>query len=231
MTDTTNYTDQDVYAASKALTLLPVKAIKAHQATIKVRMMTLDADVHSNAIQCYLHAKEYGDTTPLQHLIIDCLGLKGSGYRVRALIAHMQRFTPCALYKDVIRLTGNVNGVPIPWDIETAALTPFWTIPDFDEVLAFKPVYKDGVIAKIAKASKEYRDSVGNAKIVDGKVVGPIDPTKPFYDGIHLDKMDDIFDRVAKIVEEFETFNDDTAVRAKARKQKAEAEAVLAGEQ
>ena len=69
MTDTTNYTDQDVYAASKALTLLPVKAIKAHQATIKVRMMTLDADVHSNAIQCYLHAKEYGDTTPLQHLI------------------------------------------------------------------------------------------------------------------------------------------------------------------
>lgn len=198
--------------------MLPWAIVKVDQNGLRSKLISLDAGLHANAIQCYLHAFKHGDTTPMKRLLVDIVEDKKTGYRRQGMIAHMRRFTPMILVKDVIKLAGTVNGVPIPWDIETANLTPFYTIPEFDEMIAWKPVFKGGIVGKLETALKAYKNAVGNTKIEDGRVVGPIDPKKPYYNGIHLDKMDNTFDKIELALNEFGTFADDTAEVAEARK-------------
>lgn len=212
--------------ATSKLELLGKDVIKSNQDMIRVSLTKLDAWIHANAVQCLLHAEKHGDTSLFRRLLIDIVEPE-SGYRRQALIAWMRRFSPMELHGDVIKLTGTINGEPIPWDVATANMTPFRKIPEFDEKIAWKPVFKGGIVGRIEKALKDYRASVENTKIVEGKVVGPIDPKKPYYSGIHLDKMDNIFDRMTTIAQEFETFSDDTAEVMAARKARAEADSFL----
>lgn len=202
------------------------EGIKKDQDGIRLTLVGLDAAIHANAIQCYMHAQKHGDTSLMRRLLIDIVDDK-TGYRRQGLIAHMRRFTPMELSGDVIKLTGTINGQPIPWDIETAHTTPFRDIPDFAEQIVLKPVFKAGFEGQIAKAVKAYKASIENTKIENGKVVGPIDPTKPYYSGLYLDKMDEIFDEISKAAAKFETFKDDTAEVAAAKKTRDEANAFL----
>jgi hypothetical protein len=208
------------------LVLLDKEVIKSNQDMIRVSLTKIDPWIHANAIQCYMHAKKHGDTSLMRRLLIDTVE-KESGYRRQGLIAHMRRFTPMELVGDNIKLTGTINGEPIPWDIETANMTPFRSTPAFDEALAHRPIFKGGLVGQIERALKKYKAAVENTKIENGKVVGPIDPKKEFYSGIHLDKMDAIFDQISAATAQFETFSDDTAEIAAARKAKAQADTFL----
>jgi hypothetical protein len=206
--------------------LLEKSVIKTDQDGIRRTLVKVDASIHANAVQCLLHAEKHGDTSLFRRLLIDIVE-PSSGYRRQGLIAWMRRFSPLELHGDVIKLTGTINGVPIPFDIETANRTPFTKIPEFAEMVAWRPMFKGGVVGKIERAMKEYKAAVENTVVENGHVVGPKDPKKPFYNGIHLDRMDTIFDKIEAATKEFETFADDTAEVAEARKARANADAFL----
>lgn len=208
--------------------LLGSEDIKTDQdKNIRAPLMKLDTAIHANAVQCILHAHKHGDTSLMTRLLVDIVDDK-SGYRRQGLIAWMRRFTPMELSGKVIKLTGTINGKPIPWDILTASRTSFRDIPEFGEMIIERPMFKGGFVNQITRALKAYRESVENTLIKDGRVVGPIDPKKPYYSGLHLDKMDEIFDSIKASAAKFETFSDDTAEVAAARKSKADAERYLA---
>jgi len=126
-----------------------------------------------------------------------------------------------------MKLSGTINGEPIPWDIKTANVTPFTSIPDFAEKVQWKPVFKPGLVGQIERALKKYKSAVENTEIENGKVVGPKDASKEYYNGLYLDKMDAIFDEIATATKKFETFADDTAEVMAARKARDEANAFL----
>lgn len=207
--------------------LLAKDVIKKDQDGIRVSLVKLDVAIHANAVQCLMHAEKHGDTSLMRRLLIDIVDDK-SGYRRQGLIAWMRRFSPMELRGDVIKLTGTINGEPIPFDVATANITPFTSIPEFAEKVEWRPQFKDGFVGKIERALRDYRSAVENTKIENGRVVGPIDPKKPYYEGIHLEKMDQIFDEISAASAKFETFSDDTATVHAARKQRAEAEATIA---
>lgn len=206
--------------------LLGKDVIKIDQDGIRKSLVKLDASIHANAVQCMLHAHKHGDTSLMRRLLIDIVDAK-SGYRRQGLIAWMRRFSPMELSGDVIKLTGTINDEPIPWDVETANMTPFTDIPEFAEVVQWRPIFKNSLVQKVERALKDYRAAVENTKIEDGKVIGPVDPKKPYYDGIHLDRMDEIFDKIESATNEFQTFSDSTAEARAARKQLLQAEAAL----
>lgn len=206
--------------------LLDKAIIKEDQNVIRVSLVKLDASIHANAVQCLLHAEKHGDTSLMRRLLVDIIDDK-SGYRRQGLIAWMRRFSPMELHGDVIKLTGTINGEPIPFDVKTANDTEFTKIPEFAEMIQWRPVFKGGLVGKIERALKEYKASLANTKIEDGKVMGPIDPKKPYYNGIHLDKLDTIFDKIEAATAEFQTFADDTAEVVAARKVRDEANRYL----
>jgi len=207
--------------------LLGKDVIKLDQdVNIRSPLMKLDTAIHANAVQCMLQAQKHGDTSLMRRLLIDIVDDK-TGYRRQGLIAWMRRFSPMELSGDVIKLSGTINGHPIPWDILTASRTSFRDIPEFAEQIVLKPQFKGGFVGQIERALKAYKSSIDNTLIVDGKVQGPIDPKKPFYSGIHLDKMDEIFDAIKAQAAKFETFSDETADVAAARKQLAESQSFL----
>lgn len=207
-------------------TLLGKDVIKRDQDTIRVALVKLDASIHANLIQCYMHAEKHGDTSLARRLLVDIIDDK-TGYRRQGIIAHMRVFTPMELKGDVIKLTGTRDGVPLPWRIEEANATPFWGLREAKEQVALKPVWRPGIVGKVERAIREYKAAVSNTLIENGKVVGPIDKSKPFYDGIHLDKMDSAFDKIEAAVGELSMFGDSTADVRAAQKAQTDAAALL----
>jgi len=204
-----------------------VEEIKTDQNGIRGDLLSIDARIHRNAVMCMMHAEKHGDTSLMRRLLIDIVDAK-SGYRRQGIIAWMKMFSPMRLNGDVINLSGMDGEVRQAFRCEKAWLTPFTSLKEADERVAFKPVYKDNLTANIARAVKQYKDAIANTRIVPGKKPVPIDPKKPFYDGIHLDKMETGFDKIEAIVGEFLSFGDETkAVREAHEKQRA-AELALA---
>lgn len=187
------------------IVLLSKEEIKAGQDKIKTNLTKLDAAIHINAVQCLLHAEKHGDTSLFRRLIVDTLDAKNSGYRVQGLINWMRKHSPMELKGDIINLTGSfdsaaqviaakkmfpevspdkfVLGERRPFLIDEANAHPFWTDQANAERVA-KPVYQDTLLAPINRVLKDLQAAVDNTH--NGQ---PIDPNKPFYDGIHADKV------------------------------------------
>lgn len=221
-------------------------AIKTDQDGIKLDLTKLDVRIQNNHMQCLMHAMLHGDTSLERRLLIDIIDEK-SGYRRKGLIAHMRLFSPMELKGDIINLSGVVTepwkaaiaklepdlatpavGEKRPFLLELALNHPFTSLDQAREMVPFKPFYKDTVVGRIESAQKAYRSAVSNTLIVAGEPPRPIDPTKPFYDGIHLDKMDGAFDKIEATLAEVESWKDSTKVVRDAHAKAAEAERELA---
>jgi hypothetical protein len=180
--------------------LLAKDVIKRAQNDIRYVLTRTDAVIHCIAIQCYLHAFTHGDTSLMRRLLVETFDKK-SGFRLQGLIGHMRMFTPMELKGDVIKLSGMDGDVRRAWRIEEANERPFWTIKELDEQVVERPVFRNGLVGKIQRIMKEYRSSIDNTLIDDnGKVVGPKDVSKPFFNGTHLDEVDAGFDEIEAIV-------------------------------
>ena len=184
--------------------LLGKDVIKRDQDGIKKSLTKLDMAIHNNAVQCLMHAEKHGDTSLMRRLLVDIVDAK-SGYRRQGIIAWMRAYSPMELKGDVINLSGMTSdGEKRPFKIEAADKAPFWTNAKFDEAIV-KPVYRDSVMGKINAAIREFKAAVANTQ--DGK---PIDPTKPFYDGTNIDKVDEFFGKVEAEVVVLSTYKDST---------------------
>lgn len=221
--------------------------IKTDQDGIKIDLTKLDIRIQNNHMQCLMHAMAHGDTSLERRLLMDIIDEK-TGYRRKGLIAHMRLFGPMELKGDTINLSGTVTaswvaqivelapegfqppaiGEKRPWLLELALAHPFTSLAAAAEMTPYKPFYKDTVISRIEAAQKAYRSAVTNTLVVDGQPPKPIDPSKPFYDGIHLDKMDAAFDKIEAILGEVESWKDSTKVVRDAHAKAAEAERELA---
>lgn len=189
--------------------LLEKSVIKADQDGIRSSIIKIDAAIHSNAVQCLMHAEKHGDTSLMRRLLVDIIDAK-SGYRRQGVVAWMREFSPMELVGDVIKLTGTINGERRPWQIEKANETHFTSLASAREMVPMKPVFKDNLTSKVERASKEYRAAIENTLIVPGQKPVPKDAKKPFYDGIHLDKMDEAFDKIEAILADVQSWNDST---------------------
>jgi hypothetical protein len=195
------------------IVLMDVEAIKKDQDAIKRNLTKLDMQIHLNAVQCILHASIHRDTSLMRRLLVNIIDDK-SGYRKQGLINWMRKHTPMELKLDTINLSGKLTeagrialikqypdidqsklivGEERPFLIEEANNTVFWSDKDNAERVV-KPVYRDTLFSKVDSALKEFRASLANTH--EGK---PIDPTKPFYDGIHTDKVVDFFNEVERL--------------------------------
>lgn len=195
------------------IVLESAEAIKAEQDEIKGHLTSLDKRVHANAVQCLMHAAEYGDTSLLRRLLIDTID-EVSGYRRQGLLNWVFKFSPCRLTKDTVNLSGDLTlqmkdalikqfedtdtpideavmivGDRAPFLIEQADATPFWTDADNAERVA-KPVFRDDVLAQVDRASKALRNALANTN-EDGE---PIDPKKPHWEGKHSAEVVKLFD-------------------------------------
>jgi len=174
------------------LEIMSSDIIRKTQDAIRKSLVGLDQAIHDNAVQCMLHAQEHGDTSLMRRLLVEIIDAK-TGYRRQGLIVWMRTFTPMELTKDNINLSGvDAQGEKRAWRIEEAHETPFWSLNAADEVV--KPMFQDTWLGKINAATKEFRAAAQNT--LNGK---PIDPTKPFYDGVGTDKIMSFFDEVEKL--------------------------------
>lgn len=189
--------------------LLDKAIIKKDQDGIRRSLIKIDASIHSNAVQCLLHAEKHGDTSLMRRLLVDIIDAK-SGYRRQGIIAWMREFSPMELKGDIITLSGTINGERRPFRCEDANKTPFTQLAAAREMVPMKPIFRDTLTSRIERALRDYKASVENTLVENGKVVGPKDATKPFYNGIHLDKMDEGFDSIEKALGEMLTFDDST---------------------
>lgn len=172
-----------------ALVLMGKDAIKADQDVIRSNLVNLDLSIHSNAVQCLMHAQKHGDASLMQRLLIDIIDDK-SGYRRQGLIGWMRAFSPLELNGKTVNLQGvDEKGVKRAWKIEEANNTPFRTAPAFKEMV--KPVFKDTLMAKFESGIREWEACASNT--LDGK---PIDPSKPFFDGLHTGKIAEFVEMV-----------------------------------
>jgi hypothetical protein len=188
-----------VEEADIKLVLLPKDTIKADQDAIRLKLVGLDQSVHNNAVQCLMHAEKHGDTSLMRRLIIEVLGTRtaATGYRTQGLINWMRKHSPMELKGDTINLTGtDGHGNKRPFLIEKAQNTPFWSDPDNAERVA-KPVFQDTLFSPVNRSIKAFYQAIENT--VNGK---PVDPTKPYYDGIHSDKVVDIMSKMKALVAE-----------------------------
>ncbi|OYV41147.1 MAG: hypothetical protein B7Z80_02725 [Rhodospirillales bacterium 20-64-7] len=177
-----------------ALVLLDKDTIKKDQDDIRKSLVKLDQQIHDNAIQCYLHAEKHGDTSLMRRLVVEIVG-RDTGYRTAGLVGHMRMFTPMELVGDVIKLTGlDSEGNKRPWRIEEAAAKSFWTIRALDDK-GLKPFFRETMVSKIEAARREWNRAKENTVLVDGKPQ-PKDKTKPFFDGQHMDAMDEFFSAI-----------------------------------
>lgn len=187
--------------------LLEKSIIKKDQDGIRRNIVKIDAAVHANAVQCLMHAEKHGDTSLMRRLLVDIIDAK-SGYRRQGVIGWMRMFSPMELSGDVIKLTGTINGERRPWRIEEANKTPFTSIAQLNEQIALRPIFKDNLTSKVERALKEYRTAVENTLVEQGQPAKPKDPKKPFYNGIHLDKMDSAFDQIELILSQVQSWGD-----------------------
>lgn len=182
-----------VVKAAIALAILSVAVIKADQDVIKTSLTKLDMQIHSNAVQCLLHAEKHGDTSLMRRLLVDIIE-EQSGYRRRGLINWMRKYSPMELKGDTINLSGvDAGGIKRPFLVADANASPFWTDKDNAEKVAV-PVFQAGLLSPIESALKKTRAAIANT--VDGKA---IDPTKPFYDGVNTADVLSFADAVEKL--------------------------------
>lgn len=189
--------------------LMTPAAIKHDQDSIRKSLLKLDFSIHANATQCLMHAEKHGDTSLMRRLLTDIIDAK-SGYRRQGVIAWMREFSPMELKGDVIQLTGLKDGERRPFRCAEAHKTPFTTMAGAREMVAMRPIFRDNLTSKIDRALKEYKAAIENTLIVPGQAPAPKDPKKPFYNGIHLDKMDEGFDKIESVLAELTSFGDST---------------------
>lgn len=171
------------------LVLLDKDVIKSGQDTIRKNITALDTLVHSNAVQCLMHAEKFGDTSLMTRLLTEVLDEK-TGYRRQGLIAWMRAFSPMELNGKKITLTGMLDGKKRPFDVAKANLTPFYSAPRFAEQ-EVKPIFQDTLLSKSDTMIREFEAAWANT--ANGK---PVDPKKPFYDGIHSAQVLDFIEKV-----------------------------------
>lgn len=210
-------------AAVAKLTLMASGDVKKQQDGIRVSLVKLDAAIHENAVQCLLHAEKHGDTSLMRRLLVEIVDAK-SGYRRQGIIAWMREFSPMELKGDVIQLTGTINGERRPFRVEEANATPFTELAGAKEMVGERPIFRDNLTSQIDRAIRNYRAAVENTVIEPGKPPRAKDPKKPFYDGIHLDKIEAGFDKMEAVLAEITAFPDATKDVYDARTQLKKAE-------
>lgn len=183
--------------------------IKSDQDHIRKGLVKLDAQIHDNAIQCYMHAEKHGDTSLMRRLFVDIVDAK-SGYRRQGLIVHMRAFTPMELVGDTIKLTGTMpDGTRKPWLIEEANANGFTSMASARETTG-RPIFRETLMSKVNAALKEWKNAQANTVIgPDGKPTA-IDKTKPFYDGLHTDKLEAFFTDVEQGLVNLDNYRDST---------------------
>lgn len=219
-----------VGAATLALPELWSKqAIKDDQDSIRTDALSISARIHANAVMCLRHAEKFGDTSLMRRLIIDTLGknTRDTAVRVTGLIGWMRLWSPMELNGDVINLSGTLeDGVTKrPFRIADANASPFWTDRRLDE-MPLKPLYRDNLVSKFSVGVKQFREAMKNTVLKDGKPT-PIDPKKPFFDGIHTDRVEAAIKTIEEGVVQLANFRDSTKVAREAALAKAKADADL----
>jgi hypothetical protein len=212
------------------------EAIKEDQNGIKSDLTGLDQRIHLNAVHCLLHCSIHRDTSLMRRLLIDVIDTK-TGYRRAGLINWVRKFSPMELKQDTINLSGlqseagilsmakqfpgldmatwGIAGKERPFLVEQAFNTPFWTDKDNNEMVV-KPVYREQLMSKIALSMKEFRAAIANT--ANGEA---IDVTKPFYDGLHSDKVIEFYNKLEVLLGELPA--DSTKVVRSAQQQIREA--------
>jgi hypothetical protein len=192
------------------LVLLSAVAIKEGQDAIRKSMVKLDQNVHDNAVQCLAHAAEHGDTSLMRRLLVDIIDAK-SGYRRQGLIQWMRKHSPMELKADNIDLSGFIMseaqqkamiaafpdvdpkrfviGERRPFLVDEANIAPFTS--DAGNREQVKPLFQNTLLNPIQAASKRFFTAVENT--VNGQ---PVDPSKPYYDGKHMDAIAKFFETV-----------------------------------
>lgn len=197
--------------------LLPREEIKKGQESIRRRLTNLDTDIRANALQCLIHASVHRDTSLMRRLVVDVLdAVDGkNGYRVKGLIAWIRAFSPIELKGKDMNLSGRLTaggkaaliekfpGVELehsmvvgeerPFLIEQAMMTPLWDVSR--EVALVKPVFRDTLMSGINSAMKNFRNAMDNTD-ENGK---PIDPDKPYFNGVQSEKVVDFFAQVERL--------------------------------
>ena len=207
--------------------------IKSDQDSIRKSLVKIDAQIHANLIQCYLHAEKHGDTSMTRRLLVEVVDAK-SGYRRQGMIVHMRKFTPMELVGDVIKLTGvtiNDKGEEVrkPWLIEEANRTAFTSLVEAREQIA-RPIFRDTLFSKLNAAQRDWKACKANTVMVNGKPA-PIDKTKPYFDGLHFEALDVFFTELDKNVTEIvSTMPDSTKDVRTAQEISRKAQAVLDAE-
>lgn len=206
--------------------LMDGDAVKAAQDGIRTTLTSLDQSIHANAVQCLMHAHKYGDTSLFRRLLLDVI-TDATGYRRQGLIVWMREFSPLELSGKVINLSGvdPTTEQRKPFRIAEAHETPFWTLSKAKETVA-EPIFRDGLLRVLNKAVKTYKDAVNNTVLTPGVGAQPIDPSKPFYDGVQTEQVEAIFDQIATLAKALDAFPDGTKDVWEARKRLMRAEAI-----
>lgn len=176
-------------ANKSLLVLMDKETIKQGQDKIRKHIMSLDMDVHANAVQCLMHAEKHGDTSLMARLLVDILDEK-TGYNRRGLIRWMRAFSPMELVGKKITLTGlDADGKKRPFLLEKANNTPFYSTEELNQQ-SVKPIFQDTLLSKFDTMVREFEAAWSNTQ--NGKA---IDPNKPFYNGINGTKVLDFIEK------------------------------------
>lgn len=158
--------------------LMPREEVIRDQDKIETLAGTLDHRVHSNAVQCLMHAAKHGDVSLMERLLTRTIKTE-SGYRRQALINWVRKHSPMELKGKTMNLSGqDKEGNRRPFKIEEASQTPFWMDEDNAEKVA-KPFGKDDFLKQLRRAISQGEVALENT----GPNGAPINATVAFVAG------------------------------------------------
>lgn len=192
------------------LVLLSSAQVKENLNGIRATLVKLDQDIHAAAVQCLAHCAVHGDTSLMTLLITDIVG-KDSGYRREGMIKWMRRHSPMELNGTTINLSGLITteaqrtamiaafpdtdpklfvvGERRPFLVDEANAAPFRSQEYAKEQV--KPLFQNKIADPINAAIKRFTAAVENT--ANGQ---PIDASKPYYDGVDMDKVASVLDTI-----------------------------------
>ena len=114
------------------------------------------------------------------------------------------------LHKDIIKLTGLLNGERKPFRVEEANKTAFTSLTSAQEFVGERPLFRDNIVGAVERAVKAYKAAVENTLVEPGQPAKPKDAKKPFLSALHMDKMEDGMSKIEGITAELNALPDST---------------------
>lgn len=126
----------------------------SHLDSLRKLFIKVDEAIHETGLSAMAHAEQHGDARRM----LDLFQIMGNTTRVQGFLVWVNMFSPIRITqgkeKTTVKLLKKDDKNYVPFDVETAAVRPFWTLEEAKERVP-QALSMDGFIAAIASYKRK----------------------------------------------------------------------------